>query len=73
MYKKSRKRKKLEYELDAYKNYGKPSLSKTHGTIPNYWLKAFPATHSYFTKIFNTITGEPKQMPDWLTGRKSKI
>jgi hypothetical protein len=22
---------------------------------PNYWLKVFLATHSYITKIFNTI------------------
>jgi hypothetical protein len=49
-------------------------LSKTHNwkspgsdQIPHYWLKAFPATHIYITKFFNTITEEPKQMPDWLT------
>jgi hypothetical protein len=36
-------------------------------TIPNYWLKAFPVTHSYITKIFKTITEEHKQMSDWLT------
>jgi hypothetical protein len=48
-------------------------LSKTHNWmspgsdhIPNYWLKAFPATHSYIAKFSNTLT-EPKQMPDWLT------
>jgi hypothetical protein len=35
--------------------------------IPNYWLKAFPATHSHITKFINTITEESKQMPDWLT------
>jgi hypothetical protein len=35
--------------------------------IPNYWLKAFPATHSYITKFINTIIEEPVQMPDWLT------
>jgi hypothetical protein len=32
--------------------------------IPKYWIKAFPATHSYITEFFNTITEEPKQMPD---------
>jgi hypothetical protein len=37
--------------------------------IPNYWLKAIPVTHSYITKIFNTIIEELKQMPDWLTTR----
>jgi hypothetical protein len=49
-------------------------LSKIHNgnspgsdQIPNYWLKAFPATHSYITKFITTITEEPKQMPDWLT------
>jgi hypothetical protein len=49
-------------------------LSKTHNWKPpgsdqirNFWLKAFPATHSYNTKFINTITEEPKQMPDWLT------
>jgi hypothetical protein len=49
-------------------------LSKTHDCkspgsdqIPNYWLKAFPATHSYITKFINTTIEEPKQMPDWLT------
>jgi hypothetical protein len=49
-------------------------LSKTHNwkspgsdQIPNYWLQAFPTTHSYITKFINTITEEPKQMPDWLT------
>jgi hypothetical protein len=35
--------------------------------IWNYWLKAFPATHSYITKIFNTLTVELKQIPNWLT------
>jgi hypothetical protein len=49
-------------------------LSKTHnwkspgsGQIPKYWLKAFPATHSYITKFINTIIVELKEMPDWLT------
>jgi hypothetical protein len=49
-------------------------LSKTHNwkspgndQIPNYWLKAFPATHSYITKTFNILIEEPKKMPDWLT------
>jgi hypothetical protein len=49
-------------------------LSKTHNwkspgseQIPNYWLKAFPATHSYITTFINAITEEHKQMPDWLT------
>jgi hypothetical protein len=35
--------------------------------MPNYWLKAFPATHSYITEFINTIKEEPKQMSDWLT------
>jgi hypothetical protein len=30
-------------------------------------IKALPATHSYITKFNNTITEEPKQMPDSLT------
>jgi hypothetical protein len=34
--------------------------------IPNYWLKAFPATHSCITKI-NIIIEQPQQLPDWLT------
>jgi hypothetical protein len=49
-------------------------LSKTHNCkypgsnqIPNYWLKTFPATHSYITKFINIIIEEPKQTPDWLT------
>jgi hypothetical protein len=49
-------------------------LSKTHNwkspggdQIPNYWLKAFPATHSGITKFINTIIKEPNHMPDWLT------
>jgi hypothetical protein len=49
-------------------------LSKTHNwkspgsdQIPNYWLKAFLATHSYITKFINTIIEESMQMPDWLT------
>jgi hypothetical protein len=49
-------------------------LSKTHNwkspandQMPNYWLKAFPATHSYITKTFNILIEEPKKMPKWLT------
>jgi hypothetical protein len=61
--------------LDAYKTTETTSfLSKTHNwkspgsdQIPNYWLKAFSATHSYITKFINTIIEEPNQMPDWLT------
>jgi hypothetical protein len=35
---------------------------KSHGSdqIPDYWLKAFPATYRYITKIFNRVTQEPK-------------
>jgi hypothetical protein len=44
------------------------SLSKTHtkwkspgsDQIPNYWLKAFPATHSYIIEFIKTIIEEPK-------------
>jgi hypothetical protein len=49
-------------------------LSKTHNwkspgnnQITNYWLKAFPATHSYITKTFNILIEKPKKMPEWLT------
>jgi hypothetical protein len=48
-------------------------LSKTHNwksggdQIPNYWLKAFPVTHSFITKIFNSVVEEPRQMPEWMT------
>jgi hypothetical protein len=35
--------------------------------IPNYWLQAFPATHSYITKTFNILIEEPKKIPEWLT------
>jgi hypothetical protein len=45
------------------KNWKSPECDQ----IPNYWLKAFPATHSYITKFINTIIEEPKEMPDWLT------
>jgi hypothetical protein len=45
-------------------------LSKlTTGSLleANYWLRAFPATHSYITKFINTIIEEPNKIPDWLT------
>jgi hypothetical protein len=49
-------------------------LSKTHNwkspggdQTPNYWLKAFPDTHSFITKIFNSVVEEPRQMPEWTT------
>jgi len=49
-------------------------LSKAHNwkspggdQIPNYWLKAFPVTHSFITKIFNSVVEEPRQMPEWMT------
>jgi hypothetical protein len=49
-------------------------LSKVHNSkspggdqIPNYWLKALPDTHSYITKIINSIVEEPRQMPEWMT------
>jgi hypothetical protein len=48
-------------------------LSKIHkwkppgsDKLPSYWVRAFPATHSYNTKIFNTIIEKPQLMPDWL-------
>jgi hypothetical protein len=49
--------------LSKTRNWISPGSDK----IPNYWLKAFPATHSCIMKIFNKVTEEPKQMPDWLT------
>jgi hypothetical protein len=47
----------------------KPNNWKSPGIdqIPNYWLKAFPATHSYITKTFKILIEEPKKMPKWLT------
>jgi hypothetical protein len=49
-------------------------LSKAHNwkspagdQIPDYWLKAFPVTHSFITKIFNSIVEELRQMPEWMT------
>lgn len=49
-------------------------LSKTHNwkspgsdQIQNYWLKAFPVTHSYIIEAFNKIIEKPQQMPEWLT------
>jgi hypothetical protein len=45
-------------------------LSKTNNwkfpgidQIPNYWLKAFTATHIYITKTFNILIEKPKKMP----------
>jgi hypothetical protein len=35
--------------------------------IINYWLKEFPATHSYTTETFNILIEEPKKIPEWLT------
>jgi hypothetical protein len=57
MDKKRSKRKNEEYELNAYMNHGNHFiLSKTRNckspgsnNIPNYWLKAFPSTHSLST------------------------
>ncbi|PNF13578.1 hypothetical protein B7P43_G19014 [Cryptotermes secundus] len=49
-------------------------LAKTHNwkspgsdQIQNYWLKAFPVTHSYIVEAFNKIIEKPQQMPEWLT------
>jgi len=49
--------------LSKTRNWKSPGSDK----IPNYWLKAFPATHSCIMKIFITMTEEPKRMSDWLT------
>jgi hypothetical protein len=48
--------------------YIKTHNCKSSGSnkLLNYWLKAFPATHSYIMKILNTMTVKCKQMPDWL-------
>jgi hypothetical protein len=35
--------------------------------ISNYWLKVFPATHTYIINAFTKIIEKPKQIPDWLT------
>jgi hypothetical protein len=49
--------------LSKTNNWKSPGIDQIH----NYWLKAFPATHSYITKTFNILTEEPKKMPEWLT------
>jgi len=41
--------------------------SPGHDQIQNFWLKAFPATHTHITKNFNSIIEEPEKAPDWLT------
>jgi hypothetical protein len=51
------------YFLSKTNNWKFPGIDQ----IPNYWLKASPATHSYITKTFNILTEEPKKMPEWLT------
>ena len=33
----------------------------------NYWLKAFPATHSHVAKNFSVIMEELEKVPDWLS------
>jgi hypothetical protein len=44
--------------LSKTNNWKSPGIDQ----IPNYWLKAFSATHSYITKTFNILTEEPKKM-----------
>jgi hypothetical protein len=49
--------------LSKTNNWKSPRIDQ----IPNYWIKAFPATHRYITKTFNILIEEPKKMPEWLT------
>jgi hypothetical protein len=49
--------------LPKTNNWKSPGIDQ----MPNYWLKAFPATHSYITKTFNILIQEPKEMSEWLT------
>jgi hypothetical protein len=48
--------------LSKTNNWKSPGINQ----IPNYWLKAFPATHSYIAETFNIQIEEPKKMPEWL-------
>jgi hypothetical protein len=43
--------------LSKTNNWKSPGIDQ----IPNYWLKAFPATHSYITKTFNILIEELKK------------
>jgi hypothetical protein len=42
--------------LSKTNNWKSPGIDQ----ISNYWLKAFPATHSYITKSFNILIEETK-------------
>jgi hypothetical protein len=53
-------------EINLYLSKAHNWKSPGNDQIQNYWIKAFPATHTYITKHFNAIIEEPEKATEWL-------